>query len=136
MLNWIFIFQNIWGTGWNSPSRIPEKAQFSSVTQSCPTLCNSMDCSTPGLPVHHQLQELVTSRCHTDNTPLQDFSRWVCRVGVCLNIYFVWQQYCYYNSALCLCEYMLYFEYLALDISVSFPMFCIQISVSYICIFL
>ena len=29
--------------------------QFSSVTQSCVTLCNSMDCSTPGLPVHHQL---------------------------------------------------------------------------------
>ena len=29
--------------------------QFSSVSQSCPTLCNSMDCSTPGFPVHHQL---------------------------------------------------------------------------------
>ena len=28
------------------------KSQFSSVTQSCPTLCNPMDCSTPGLPVH------------------------------------------------------------------------------------
>ena len=27
--------------------------QFSSVAQLCPTLCNSMDCSTPGLPVHH-----------------------------------------------------------------------------------
>ena len=31
--------------------------QFSSVTQSCPTLCNPMDCSTPGLPVHQQLSE-------------------------------------------------------------------------------
>ena len=31
--------------------------QFSSVTQSCPTLCNPMNCSTPGLPVHHQLTE-------------------------------------------------------------------------------
>ena len=30
------------------------KIQFSSVAQSCPTLCNPMDCSTPGLPVHHQ----------------------------------------------------------------------------------
>ena len=29
--------------------------QFSSVTQSCLTLCNPMDCSTPGLPVHHQV---------------------------------------------------------------------------------
>ena len=34
------------------------QVQFSSVTQSCPTLCNPMDCSTPGLPVHHQLQSL------------------------------------------------------------------------------
>ena len=35
--------------------------QFSSVPQSCPTLtlCNPMDCSTPGLPVHHQLLELL-----------------------------------------------------------------------------
>ena len=32
--------------------------QFSSVTQSCSPLCNSMDCSTSGLPVHHQLPEL------------------------------------------------------------------------------
>ena len=32
---------------------VPSK--FSSVAQSCPTLCNPMDCSTPGLPVHHQL---------------------------------------------------------------------------------
>ena len=30
--------------------------QFSSVTQSCLTLCDPMNCSTPGLPVHHQLQ--------------------------------------------------------------------------------
>ena len=29
--------------------------QFSSVAQSCPTLCDPMNCSTPGLPVHHQL---------------------------------------------------------------------------------
>ena len=33
--------------------------QFSSVTQSCPTLCEPMNCSTPGLPVHHQLPELT-----------------------------------------------------------------------------
>ena len=31
--------------------------QFSSVTQSCPTLCDPMNCSMPGLPVHHQLPE-------------------------------------------------------------------------------
>ena len=33
--------------------------QFSSVTQSCPTLCNPMNCSTPGLPVHHKLLEFT-----------------------------------------------------------------------------
>ena len=33
--------------------------QFSSVAQSCPTLCNPMDCSTPGLAVHQQLPELL-----------------------------------------------------------------------------
>ena len=33
--------------------------QFSSVTQSCPTLCDPMNCSTPGLPVHHQLLEFI-----------------------------------------------------------------------------
>ena len=43
--------------------------QFSSVTQSCPTLCDSMDCSTPGLPVHHQLLGLTQTHvrrqwCH------------------------------------------------------------------------
>ena len=33
--------------------------QFSSVAQSCPTLCDPMSCSTPGLPVHHQLPEFT-----------------------------------------------------------------------------
>ena len=33
--------------------------QFSSVTQLCPTLCDAMDCSIPGFPVHHQLLELT-----------------------------------------------------------------------------
>ena len=35
--------------------------QFSSVAQSCPTLCDPTDCSMPGLPVHHQLPELAQS---------------------------------------------------------------------------
>ena len=33
--------------------------QFSSVAQSCPTFCDPMNCSTPGLPVHHQLPEFT-----------------------------------------------------------------------------
>ena len=38
--------------------------QFSSVAQSCPTLCNPMNCSTPGLPVHHQLLEFTQTHVH------------------------------------------------------------------------
>ena len=38
--------------------------QFSSVAQSCPTLCDPMDCSTPGFPVHHQLLELAQTHIH------------------------------------------------------------------------
>ena len=38
--------------------------QFSSVTQSCPTLCYPIDWSTSGLPVHHQLPEFTQIRIH------------------------------------------------------------------------
>ena len=38
--------------------------QFSSVTQSSLTLCDPMDCSTPGLPVHHQLPDLAIFLCN------------------------------------------------------------------------
>ena len=38
--------------------------QFSSVTQSCLTLCNPTDCSTPGFPVHHQLLEFTQTHVH------------------------------------------------------------------------
>ena len=38
--------------------------QFSSVAQSCLTLCDSMDCSTPGLPVYHQLPESTQTHVH------------------------------------------------------------------------
>ena len=38
--------------------------QFSSVAQSCLTLCNSMDCSMTGFPVHHQLLELAQTYVH------------------------------------------------------------------------
>ena len=39
-------------------------AQFISVAQLCPTLCDPMDCSTPGLPVHHQLPEFTQTHVH------------------------------------------------------------------------
>ena len=37
---------------------------ISSVTQSCLTLCNTMDCNTPSFPVHHQLSELAQTHIH------------------------------------------------------------------------
>ena len=41
-----------------------QRVQFSSVAQSCPTLCDHMDCSTLGFPVHHQLPELAQMHVH------------------------------------------------------------------------
>ena len=37
---------------------------FSSAAQSCPTLCDPMDCSMPGLPVHHKLLEFAQNHVH------------------------------------------------------------------------
>ena len=45
--------------------------QFSSVAQSCLTLCDPMDCSTPGLPVHHQLPELAQPHVHWVSDAIQ-----------------------------------------------------------------
>ena len=45
--------------------------QFSSVTQSCPTLCNPMNRSTPGLPVHHQFPEFTQTHIHQVGDAIQ-----------------------------------------------------------------
>ena len=45
--------------------------QFSSVVQSCPTLCDPMNCSTPGLPVHHQLLEFTQTHVHRVSDAIQ-----------------------------------------------------------------
>ena len=45
--------------------------QFSSDTQLCPTLCDPMDCSTPGLPVHHQLPEFTRTHVHWVGNAIQ-----------------------------------------------------------------
>ena len=45
--------------------------QFSSVTQSCPTLCDPIDCSTPGFPVHHPLLELAQTHVHWVSDAIQ-----------------------------------------------------------------
>ena len=46
-------------------------SQFSSVAQSCPTLCDPMDCSTPGLPVHQQLPEFTRTHVHRVGDAIQ-----------------------------------------------------------------
>ena len=45
--------------------------QFSSVAQSCPTLCNPMNRSAPGLPVHHQLPEFTQTHIHRISDAIQ-----------------------------------------------------------------
>jgi len=47
------------------------KVQFSSVAQSCPTLCDPMNCSTLGLPVHHQLLEFTQTHVHRVGDAIQ-----------------------------------------------------------------
>ena len=50
---------------------IKDSVQFSSISQSCPTLCNPMNCSTPGLPVHHQLPEFTQIHVHRVSDAIQ-----------------------------------------------------------------
>ena len=45
--------------------------QFSSVAQSCPILCDLMDCSKPGFPVHHQHPELLQTHVHRVGEAIQ-----------------------------------------------------------------
>ena len=45
--------------------------QFSSVAQSCPTLCDPVDYSTPGFPVHHQLPKLARTHVHWVSDAIQ-----------------------------------------------------------------
>ena len=52
-------------------SRLLSFSQFSSVTQSCPTLCDPKNRSTPGLPVHHQLPEFTQTHAHRVSDAIQ-----------------------------------------------------------------
>ena len=51
--------QSLPGSPDTTPCLCVHKFWFSSVAQPCPTLCDPMNCSTPGLPVHHQLLEFT-----------------------------------------------------------------------------
>ena len=61
--------QGMMGAGPNCNSII----QFSSVAQSCPTLCDPMNRSTPSLPVHHQLPEFTQTHVHRVSDAIQPF---------------------------------------------------------------
>ena len=50
---------------------VKKEFQLSSVTQSCPTLCNAVDCSTPGFPVLHYLPELAQTHVHRVSDTIQ-----------------------------------------------------------------
>ena len=64
-----------WGTRADfvhaSADSVPGAAQFGSIAQSCPTLCDPMDGSTPGLPVHHQPPELTQTHVHRVGDAIQ-----------------------------------------------------------------
>ena len=49
----------------------PPSVEFSSVTQSCPTLCDPMNRRMPGLPVHHQLPEFTQTQVHRVSDAIQ-----------------------------------------------------------------
>ena len=66
MMNWVNLVKQSpsWGHFYHS-------VQFSSVSQSCPTLCDPMNCSTPGLPVHHQVREFTQTHVHRVSDTIQ-----------------------------------------------------------------
>ena len=55
--------------------------QFSSVTQSYPTLCNPMNRSTPGLPIHHQLPEFTQTHVHQVGDAFQQWNKRLLQIG-------------------------------------------------------
>ena len=67
----VFLYVNYSSEGKKSLIFISFHIQFSSVAQSCPTLCNPMNRSTPGLPVHHQLPEVTQTHVHQVSDAIQ-----------------------------------------------------------------
>ena len=81
------ILQQMWQHIWNTvfqgssldsqfywglvPYAPAASVQFSSVSQSCLTLCDPMNCSTPGLPVHHQLRDFTQTHVHRVGDAIQ-----------------------------------------------------------------
>ena len=64
-------------TKWALPQGCKDSSvQFSSVAQSCPTLCDPMNRSTPRLPVHHRLPEFTQTRVHRVSDAIQPSHPW------------------------------------------------------------
>ena len=62
------------GRLWNQIHYIQfSSVQFISVVQSCPTLCDPINCSAPGLPAHHQLLEFTQTHVHCVSEAIQPF---------------------------------------------------------------
>ena len=72
-VEWVAIsFSNPYGRpGYFHLSKVLPQRYFSSVAQSCPTLCDPMNRSTPGLPVHHQLPEFTQTHVHRVGDAIQ-----------------------------------------------------------------
>ena len=66
-LSVLLCFGTLSSSGMNTVSSV----QFSSVTQSSPTLCDPVDCSMPGFPVHHQFPELTQTHVHWVDDAIQ-----------------------------------------------------------------
>ena len=63
-----------WGSedfSWFTSAQFSHSVQYSSVVQSCSILCDPIDCSTPGFPVHHQLLELTQTHIHRAGNAIQ-----------------------------------------------------------------
>ena len=68
------LFIKLWSINKSSSTekiRYSEQDQIRSVAQSCPTLCDPMNLSTPGLPVHHRLQEFTQTHVHRVSDAIQ-----------------------------------------------------------------
>ena len=68
------LVQPLWRTVWRFLKKLEielPSVQFNSVAQSCPTLCDPMNRSTPGLPVHHQLPEFTQTHIHRVSDAIQ-----------------------------------------------------------------
>ena len=63
------------GSGWKGDlgGLLTSSVQFSSVAQLCPTLCDPMNCSTLGFPVHHHLPEFTQTHVHRVGDAIQPF---------------------------------------------------------------